>query len=121
MEGYEFMKIVIPILGLQRLRETVDNTIISKTSILSGYLKIYFSICVGLGSIFGGFLSSKKCNFKGMLSGLLSSLPNSIIITIIMIVFSGGQLKESTIIIFLLIVICSILGGIIGANTKRRK
>ena len=40
MEGYEFMKIVIPILGLQRLRETVDNTIISKTSISDNLLDI---------------------------------------------------------------------------------
>ena len=35
----------------------IISYIISKTSVLSIHLKIYFSVCVGLGSIFGGFLS----------------------------------------------------------------
>ncbi|MBO5334195.1 MAG: TIGR04086 family membrane protein [Clostridia bacterium] len=99
----------------------IISYIISKTSVLSIHLKIYFSVCVGLGSIFGGFISSKKCNFKGLLSGFLSSIPNSLIVIVFMVIFSNGQLKESTVIIFLLIIICSTLGGIIGANTKRRK
>lgn len=95
--------------------------IISKTSVLPAYLKIYFSICVGLGSIVCGFISSKKCNYKGVISGVLSSIPNLILIFFIILIFSDGQLKLDILIIFFVSILSSSFGGIVGANTKRRK
>lgn len=107
--------------GLSTLFILILSYIISKSSNLPSHTGAYFLACIGLGSVLSGIISSKKCNLKGLLAGLFCSIPNSIFVTIIMLFFTNGQLSESTIILYALIIICSTVGGIIGANTKKRK
>lgn len=82
---------------------------------------MYFYFCSGLSSFIGGFFASKKCLFKGLISGAVSSVSLSFIITIILLVVSNGQLRQDTGILYLIIVLFSVIGGIAGANTKSRK
>lgn len=98
----------------------VISTIISKSSNYPSYTEIYFCLCIGLGSLISGYFAAKKCNFKGLISGFICSFLTILFITIIMLFFTNGQLNEKTIILYLIIVICSTLGGIISANTKKR-
>ncbi len=98
----------------------VVSCIISKSSNYPLHTEIYFCGCVGFGALIGGFISAKKCNFKGFVSGFISSFVTSFLITIIMLFFSSGKLNEKTLILFSLIVVCSTIGGIISANTKKR-
>ena len=99
----------------------VISFIISKSENLPNYTAVLFLLCVAIGNTLGGFIASKKCNFKGIISGILCSIPNSIIITIIMLFFTDGKISEKTIILFFIVLIFSTIGGIVGANTKRRK
>lgn len=99
----------------------LSSLILSKTPVLTNSLLIYFIASVAIGSLLTGFVASKKCEFKGLISGALASLPLIFYITIIMLIFSKGRLINETIILFIGILIFSISGGIISANTKRRK
>ncbi len=95
--------------------------IISKSENIPSYLGILFLFCIAAGNILSGIIASKRCNFKGIISGLICSFPNALIITIIMLFFSNSKISEKTLFLYLFIIFCSSVGGIIGANTKRRK
>lgn len=99
----------------------IFSLIISKSSELPDSLLLYFIGCIALGSLAGGILSSKLCSFKGIISGLICSMPTSLLITFIMLFFSSGKLDEKTIFMYVIVIVSSVMGGIIGANTKRRK
>lgn len=97
------------------------SAIVSKTAILTNSIGAYFIGSVMIGSIVVGFIASKKSELKGIISGVVSSIIFSFIITILMLLFSRAQLSPKTIFLYIAIVICGTIGGIVGANTKRRK
>ncbi len=97
------------------------SAIISKSAVMSNTLPAYFLGCVMIGAIIVGFIASKMCKLKGFVSGLISSIPYGFGITVLMLIFSHGQLSSKTILLYIVIIVCSVIGGIISANTKRRK
>ena len=97
------------------------SAIVSKTAILTNSIGAYFIGSVMISSIVVGFIASKKSELKGIVSGVVSSIIFSFIITILMLLFSRAQLSPKTIFLYIAIVICGTIGGIVGANTKRRK
>ena len=84
-------------------------------------LHMFLSICIVIGSFVSGYISSFKCKFKGFISGLLSSFVLSLTITVSLLFFSNGHIINKAGFLYILIIIFSVLGGILGANTKRRK
>lgn len=97
------------------------SAIISKSAVMSNTLSAYFLGCVMIGAIIVGFIASKMCKLKGVVSGLISSIPYGFGITVLMLIFSHGQLSSKTILLYIVILVCSVIGGIVSANTKRRK
>lgn len=97
------------------------SLILTKSSVISDSVGVYFIGCVMIGAIFTGFFVSKKCSFKGLVSGVIASVPLSLGVTVIMLIFSQGQLSSKTAILYLGMIVCSTIGGIFSANTKRRK
>lgn len=95
--------------------------ILNKSEYLPQKLNLYLSFAVVLGSLISGFISSFKCSLKGILSGLASAIPLSLFITVALLFFSDGKIISETGFLYLVIFIFSSLGGILGANTKRRK
>lgn len=82
---------------------------------------MYFYFCGVFSSFIGGFISSKKCTFKGVISGLITSLTYNFILTVILLFVSLGKLRADTGILYAVTTAFFALGGIAGANTKRRK
>ncbi len=99
----------------------IASLVLTKSSVLTNSIAIYFIGSVTIGALITGFIASKKCGFKGLVSGVISSLPLMFFITIIMLIFSHGRLIPETAILYFGIAIFSAIGGIISANTKRRK
>ncbi len=99
----------------------IFSAILSKSSEISNIYILYFVISIVLGGLFCGFISSKILNFKGLFSGLISSVPLSLFIYVTMLFFSNGKLSSYSFIVLPLILLSSTVGGIISANTKRRK
>ncbi len=95
--------------------------ILKGATVLPDSLNLLLSASVMLGALITGFIASKQCTFKGIISGLISSLPYQLFILIILLFFSKGKISENILLIFIGASIFSALGGIISANTKRRK
>lgn len=99
----------------------ISSIILTKSTALSNSTTIYFIGSVSIGSLITGFIASKKCEFKGIVCGIVASLPQMILVTIMMLVFSHGRLISKSAILFIGIALFSSIGGIISANTKRKK
>ncbi len=99
----------------------IFSYIISKSPIISKLSIIYFLGSIIIGSLVCGFLSNKMLSFKGLISGLISGIPLSTLIFLLMLSFSNGRLNTYSISVLVLILLSSTIGGIISANTKRRK
>ena len=84
-------------------------------------LHFYLASAIILGAFTNGFVSSFKCKLKGLVSGLIASIPFCLFLIIALLSFSNGQITSNTGFLYALIFIFSTLGGILGANTKRRK
>ncbi len=95
--------------------------ILSKSPEISKFISLYFIISVLSGAFACGFTASKLLNFKGLISGLICSLPFSIVILSIMLLASSGNLSVYSIIILVFIVVLCVIGGIVSSNIKRRK
>ena len=99
----------------------IISLILKNSAFLPKSISALFVISIVIGAFITGFIASKKCSFKGLISGLISSIPYLFIITIIMLFFSHGKLTTSMLFLYIGGIISSALGGIISANTKRRK
>ena len=99
----------------------IFSFILSHSESLSKITNLYFIISVYSGGLICGFIATKLLSYKGFVSGLLSGIPFSLIIVILMIVISKQILNVFSYIFILGIIIVCTIGGIIGANTKRRK
>lgn len=92
-----------------------------KSENLPDSLMLYLTGSVLLGALISGFTASKKCAFKGIVSGLISSVPFVSLNIVLMLIFSKGRLAYESVFLIAGIIICSAIGGIFGANTKRRR
>lgn len=99
----------------------VFSYIFTKSETISDSVGAIFVACVLFGGFFGGIFSSRFTTLKGIVAGVISSLVYSLIITVIMLCFAEGRLSANTIFLFVGTIVVSVIGGICGANIKRRK
>ena len=97
------------------------SIILSNSAEISKYIGIYFIFSVIIGGMICGFCCTKFLCFKGIISGLISSISFSIFIFTIMLFNSDGSLNIYSLILLIIIIVSTTTGGIVSANTKRRK
>ena len=95
--------------------------IINKSQYLPQNLTWYLMGAVVIGAFSNGFISTFRCKLKGIFSGLVSAILFSLFITVALLIFSNGQIETKTGLLYVFIFVFSALGGVLGANTKRRK
>ena len=88
---------------------------------LSNSIGVIFIGCLLVGALICGVISSRMTDFKGIIAGVVSSHIYCLLITVIMLFFSDGKLSANTFFLYLGICFTSAIGGILGANIKRRK
>ncbi len=103
------------------LLSVIFSYILSKSPEVSKFIGLYFVISVLSGAFVCGFTGNKLLNFRGIVSGLICSLPFSIFILLIMLVTSNGILSGISVLLFVFIIVFSLFGGIVSSNMKRRK
>ncbi len=111
---------VISIIILALLTAVISLILLKSEKLADNYIS-YFYFSAVLSSFIGGFISSKSCTLKGILSGLISSLAFNLILTIILLLVSRGHIRADSCILYTIATVFFVLGGITGANTKRRK
>ena len=84
------------------------------------YAAPFASVSVAVGCYFASWFVSKKIGDKGYLTGLIIGLSVFIFITILSLAL-GNNLSLNTLFHFIIILLSSISGGIVGVNTKKNK
>lgn len=95
--------------------------IFTNSQTITDSVKAFFIGSVLLGAFFCGLLSARITSFKGIVSGAISSIIFALIITVIMLFFANGRLSANTLFLYIGVIIIGLIGGICGANIKRRK
>jgi|GEM_PF-5364396 len=101
----------------------IFSFILTKRAMLNSEIivLIYFVVSVLIGALVNGFISSRQGHFKGIISRLISSILYSLLILIFMLIASGNTLNSYCFILIVGIVIFAAIGGILGANIKRKR
>lgn len=100
------------------LSSTLLVTLLNYFNIISGSLLSIFKIIIIFISFFtGGFLTGKKCTAKGWLEGLKLGVIFSIILFLINLIFIKN-IALKFLLYYLILVVCSILGSMIGISKK---
>lgn len=83
-----------------------------------GIVSALANISLCLGSYFAGFISAKKSRRHGIAIGAASGLAVFLIALLIHIIFVHNGITNAIFSKFAMIMVCSIIGGIIGVNSK---
>lgn len=90
-------------------------------SVNQNYSVVLATISVAIGSFAAAFYTAKKFNNKGYKIGFLAGLFTFIIVTAVSLIISKNAVTYNTFFHFVIIVIASLLGGILGVNFKKDK
>ena len=94
-------------------------TILSYFNILNHNISVYLKFLTSIiGFFVGGFLIGKKSIKKGYIEGLKFSLIIIFIMILISIIFKSFKYKS--LIYYLILIISSIIGSMIGINKKNK-
>ncbi len=94
---------------------------LSNSEMISGYSIIYLIFSIIIGGFICGYIGSLYLSFKGIVSGLICSVLYTIIVFILLFIFSDGNLSSYSFLLILLTILSSAIGGITNVNIKRRK
>lgn len=115
-------KYLIP--GLYTLGIIIIGSLISSTlyyfNITSSKINSILLYLISIASIFtGSILFSKEMKYKGIISGIIYFMACFIIMGILSLLIFKANFKLTSLIYYLVILIFSMLGGVIGKNLKK--
>lgn len=104
---------VVFTVGLSLIAITMEIT--NSNSALLYYIIYIFVI---LGGFICGVAAHKKLKSRGFLDGIISSVPYSLFVFIVISALTNFSFNKSVILVFVLSVLGGFLGGITSANTR---
>ena len=84
------------------------------------YAAPFATISVGAGSFFASKVAARKIGDKGYLTGLIVGMITFALITAVSLILGNG-LSLNTLFHFVIIMLASVSGGILGVNKKQKK
>ena len=85
------------------------------------YSPLFASVALATGSFINSFYISSKKKEKGYFNGIIVGSITFIIVTVVGLIVSSGSVTLNTIFHFIIILLSSIIGGILGVNKKPKK
>jgi len=85
------------------------------------YSEAFATVSVSLGGFISAFYISKKSGEKGYIIGGALGIVYFLIITLISLLISKGKISTNTLFHFVIIILSSAVGGIVGVNKKSKK
>lgn len=95
--------------------------VINYLNVPLAYAPIFATLSVGFGGFSAANYLSKKLLKRGAATGLLVGLVIFIIITLAALFGNKGSITLNTAFHFVIIILCSVIGGILGVNKKNTK
>ena len=115
--GFSFLYIIGSILVI-----TFIITLLNYFNIISDKVISIFKILIPIISLFiGGFYLGKRSNSKGYLEGLKLGTLFSIFLLIFNFLALNNSFKLKYLLFYLIIIISSILGSMIGINKRKKQ
>ncbi|MDO4608775.1 MAG: TIGR04086 family membrane protein [Clostridia bacterium] len=81
----------------------------------------FATVSVAVGCFVAAFFTSKKIGDKGYIIGLMVGGITFAVITTLSLIFGENGLSVNTLFHFVIIMLSSLAGGIVGVNSKRSK
>lgn len=114
--GFSFIYIISSILVI-----TFFITLLNYFNIISDKIISIFKILIPIISLFiGGFYIGRHSNSKGYLEGIKLGTIFSIFLLIFNFLAFSNPFKFKYLLFYLIIIISTILGSMVGINTKKR-
>ena len=85
------------------------------------YSPIFATVSVAIGCFLTAYFTSGKIGQKGLITGLITGLSVFILITVISLIFDKGTVTSNTLFHFIIFVLSSLIGGVMGVNKKSKK
>lgn len=85
------------------------------------YATVFATISIAAGTFAASFYAAKKLNKRGFLTGLIVGGITFLIITLISLFVDKGSITVNTIFHFVIIMLSSLIGGIMGVNKGANK
>ena len=85
------------------------------------YAAFFGTISVAFGAYVSAFYIAKKTGSKGYLTGIITGIAYFAVITLLSFVVTKENIGSNTAFHFIIIVLSSAVGGIMGVNTKKTK
>ena len=108
IKGFSFFLILFLLMAFVMYKFNFNNAV--------GYYLIYLFIACG------GFISAvsvyKKVRGRGFLTGVIASLPYSVLVFLLISFIMGFDISSNILIVFLLTLSGGFVGGVTAANTK---
>ena len=86
-----------------------------------GYSVPFATVSLSLGSFTAAYLISRKSEKKGYLTGTFVGIVSFAAVTVISFIVSKNGLTVNTLFHFIIIVLASAIGGILGVNKGKNK
>lgn len=85
------------------------------------YAPIFATVAVAIGSLAASYFAANKMGNKGLLNGFLIGIFTFIIILLISLIVDKGAITINTFFHFIIIMLASLIGGVMGVNKKSQK
>lgn len=85
------------------------------------YSPIFATVSVAIGCFLTAYFTSGKIGQKGLITGLITGLSVFILITVISLIVDKGTVTSNTLFHFIIFVLSSLIGGVMGVNKKSKK
>lgn len=98
----------------------LSSLVIAFFDISLSLLPIIASICLLLGSFIAGLISARKIGSGGIISGLFVSVIIFLFVFLVSLVFDPTGISFNTLIHFIINILSSLIGAIIGVNKSTK-
>lgn len=85
------------------------------------YAALFATVSVALGAYISSFYIARKNGSKGYLSGIAVGLIYFAVITVLSAVITKSHISSNTAFHFVIILLSSVIGGIMGVNKRQPK
>lgn len=110
------LEIIVTALGI-----TIFSAVMFLTEWGYEYAPVFATVSIALGCFVSSFFHAKKSGEKGFLSGLIIGVTSFLIILVISLIVDSGAMTVNTLFHFIIIMLSSMIGGILGVNKAKNK
>ena len=81
----------------------------------------FATVSAAVGTFFAAAYTAKRMGRRGYINGLIIGIITFVIITVVSLIVDKGGLTMNTLFHFVIIILSSLIGGVVGVNFGRNK